>query len=433
MSANVNNRDRAVGEVAGAFLLGLVESFCNLQILPEAGMELQGWDIDPGQWYPHSMLYDTLQNIMKTVPAFENVFFRAGVNFLRIWHENEPGRSMVHSTRDWLYSNSRSGGYNTVVRGGTRDEIGWCDIQSIDEEKGIAMYENVTPLPPEFVRGVFYGGCILYDDLDYADVETTGERYEPNPAFYRCIITVRFRYKNRDAVRTLDEKVQKISHGYNPGLTAAEAESLIWRYKGILVRLGLEAAYYRDINAIFTEAVKTIQKQRDEIQLISNHDQLTGLPNLRLALDRLNMSWHRAIRENERFALLFLDLDGFKEINDTYGHEAGDYTLKTVAVRLSSCVRSVDTVARHGGDEFMIILTDVGYVSSARLVSEKIISAITKPVYYGEQLLNVGISIGIALFPDHGKNPDELLKNADRAMYTVKQSGKNSFAVFTGK
>ncbi len=433
ISARVNNQKSVGSEVAGAFILAVIESFQSFQPFSEAAIDIQAADIDPVKWYPYSMLNDVLREIIERVSAYESLLFRAGANFIRIWHRNEPGRSMVSSTRDWLHACGRNGVYNQSVRGVARDETGWCDMQSIDDEQGVAVFEYVTPLPPEFVRGLFFGGCTLYDDLDYVDVETAGERYELNPTFHRCIVTVRFRYREPEAVSGLDEKIEKICHGLKPSLTDAETESLVWRYKGVQVRMGLDAAYNRDINTILADAVKTIQKQRDEIQFISNHDTLTGLPNLRLAQDRLKMSWHRSIRENERFALLFLDLDGLKEINDAFGHEAGDYTLKTVAVRLSSCVRSVDTVARHSGDEFMIILTDINYVSSARLVAEKIISAITKPVYYGEQLLNIGISIGIAIFPDHGRNPEELLTNAGKAMDEARRSGTNSFAVFSGR
>ncbi|SDH86492.1 GGDEF domain-containing protein [Propionivibrio dicarboxylicus] len=420
----------AKGEVAGSFLLGLVESFHHLQILPDGGMQLQAVDIDPTLWYPHSMLIDTLKNIEKTVPAFENIFFRAGVNFLRIWHENGPGKTMVHSSRDWLYANKESGGYNSVVRGGIPDEIGWCLLQSIDEEAGIAIYENVMPLAPEFIRGVFYGGCILFDDLEYIDVEATNEPYEPNPAFRRCIVTIRFRYKPAGIARNLDEKLAALRFGSSVALTAPEVESLIWRYKGLQVKVDLDAAYYSGINAILANTIRTTQAQRDEIELLSNHDALTGLPNRRLALDRLKMACSRAIREKGRFAVLFLDADGFKGINDTYGHEAGDLVLRAIAARLSSCVRAVDTVARQGGDEFLVILSDVAGPSAAGHVAEKILSATARPVYYGDQLLSVSVSIGVAVFPDHGKSTEELLKNADIAMYSIKRTGKNNFAVF---
>lgn len=420
----------AKGEVAGSFLLGLVESFHDLQVLPDGCEQLQAMDIDPTQWYPHAMLIDTLKKVEQSVPAFESIFFRAGMKFLRIWHKKGPGKTMVQSSRDWLYANKESGGYNSVVRGGTRDEIGWCVLLSIDEEAGVAIYENVMSLAPEFIRGIFYGGCILFDDLEYVNVESFSERYGPNPEFHRCILTVRFRYKSANTARSLDEKIEHFRFGSTVTLTPQETESLIWRFKGLQIKIGLDAAYYEGISAILAKAIKTTQTQRDEIELISNHDALTGLPNLRLALDRLKMSCNRAIREKGHFAVLFLDLDGFKEINDVCGHDAGDFVLKATAVRLSACVRAVDTVARQGGDEFLIILPDVTDSLAATFVAKKIISAIAKPIYYGDRLLNVSASVGIALFPDHGKNPEDLRKNADTAMYATKRSGKNNFAVF---
>jgi hypothetical protein len=137
--------ESAKGEVAGSFLLGLVQSFYNLSILPQGGMTLTVGEVDPEQWYPHSVLIDTLHTIENTLHASGSIFFRAGVNFLRIWYEHGPGKAMIHSGLDWLYANRESGGYNSVVRGGSRDEIGWCVLQSIDEDAGIAVYSTRTP------------------------------------------------------------------------------------------------------------------------------------------------------------------------------------------------------------------------------------------------------------------------------------------------
>jgi diguanylate cyclase (GGDEF)-like protein len=426
----INSESSTKGEVAGSFLLGLVESFYHLQILPQGDVSLSTNDLAPEKWYPYSMLIETLRSIEQAVPSSANVFFRAGVNFLRTWYEQGPGKTMIHSGLDWLYANSESQGYNSVVRGGNRDEIGWSLLQSIDEKAGIAVYENVMPLNAEYVRGVFYGGCVLFDDMDYVDVEASSERYAPNPLFNRIIITVRFRLKSKTFGKDLESRINRLQLGDSLTLSPDEVESLIWRMKGLQVKIGLDAAYFRDINMILAAAITTSQAQHDEIIKLSNHDVLTGLPNLRLARDRLKMVCSQAARNRDMAALLFIDLDGFKRANDTFGHEAGDHILKVVAQRLRCSIREVDTAARLGGDEFIIILNSITDADSAELVAGKIIAVIAEPIYHNDHLLVIGSSIGIALCPDHATDPEDLLKKADEAMYSVKRSGKNNFSMY---
>jgi len=245
------NHANAIGEVSGAFLLGLVESFQNLSVLPQGGMSLPINKIDPAQWYPHAMLINTLHEIENTFPS-ENILFRAGINFLRIWYENGPGKTMIHSGLDWLHANDASGGYNSVVRGGDKDEIGWCLLQSIDEQAGIAVFENVMPLLPDYVKGVFYGGCILFDDMEHVQVDATNENYAPNPSFNRIIITVRFRLKPKDCCLDLDERINTLPLGSTLNLTPAETNSLIWRHNGLQYRYALNENYYNDINRILS-------------------------------------------------------------------------------------------------------------------------------------------------------------------------------------
>ena len=430
LSINENEK-KLTGEVAGSFLLGLIESFSNLYVIASQGLNLELPEIDPQKWYPHSFLIDTLSGIEKTVPSYKELFFRAGVNFLRIWYEQGPGKTMIHSTMDWLYANQESGGYNSVVRGGTREEIGWCRIQSIDEEAGIVVYENVMPLPPDYVRGVFYGGCLIFDDVDYVDVTETHETYDPARSFYRTMITVRFRLKPVQGADDLDAVIESITPDDSSRLALVEKESLAWRYKNLLCRNRYDEDYYKAISTILAQAVKTIQVQHEEILLLSNTDALTGVPNLRIAKDRLKMEHARARRGGGKFAVLFIDLDGFKKINDDFGHNAGDYVLKAAAVRVSSCLRDTDTLARIGGDEFLILLPDTDVPSKALIVAGKVNIALGKPIYFQEQLLQIGSSIGIAMFPDHGDTPEEVIANADKAMYAVKKQGKNNCTVFS--
>ncbi|HEX2859618.1 MAG TPA: diguanylate cyclase [Alphaproteobacteria bacterium] len=160
-------------------------------------------------------------------------------------------------------------------------------------------------------------------------------------------------------------------------------------------------------------------------------DTLTGLPNRQLFNDRLNMALAVAHRQLGKLALLFLDLDGFKKVNDTLGHDAGDMLLKQVATRIQGQVRTTDTVARLGGDEFTIILS-IRDRSDAEQVAQKLLTAIREPYNLNGQAANVGTSIGIALFPADGQQAADLIRRADAAMYEAKQGGKNTYR-FAGK
>jgi len=156
---------------------------------------------------------------------------------------------------------------------------------------------------------------------------------------------------------------------------------------------------------------------------LAYHDTLTRLPNRRLLADRLEQAVRNASRNGHRVALLLIDLDGFKKVNDRHGHAAGDRVLETVAERLRDTVREVDTVARMGGDEFVVLLPEVGSADDALIVAGKIHAAIGEPIVDGPHAHAVGTSIGISVFPDHGENAEALLHRADHAMYHGKSSG----------
>ena len=167
------------------------------------------------------------------------------------------------------------------------------------------------------------------------------------------------------------------------------------------------------------------------VQFLAYYDALTGLPNRTLLQDRLTKALASARRQKGKVALLFLDLDGFKDINDTLGHSVGDLVLKQIAERLKKWAREQDTVARVGGDEFLIVLTAVKEVADAAVAAERIMEAmITETVLQGHSL-GISCSIGISMFPEHGMDGETLIKNADAAMYCAKESGRNKLRCFT--
>jgi len=175
----------------------------------------------------------------------------------------------------------------------------------------------------------------------------------------------------------------------------------------------------------------TAMKQAEEkIQQMAYHDSLTGLPNRKLFSDRLGIALAQAQRNQKGVAISMLDLDNFKNVNDTLGHDVGDLLLKAAAERLSAALRKGDTVARFGGDEFVLILPDLKGIEDVIQVAQKIVDSFRKPFLIDTHQLVVTTSIGIAVYPHDGTDEGILLKNADIAMYQVKQTGRDRYQLW---
>ncbi|WP_377701909.1 EAL domain-containing protein [Pseudoduganella sp. UC29_71] len=172
------------------------------------------------------------------------------------------------------------------------------------------------------------------------------------------------------------------------------------------------------------------KRSEDHTRHLAEHDFLTDLPNRVLLLDRLSLALAAARRNHTMLAILFIDLDRFKAVNDTLGHQVGDELLKEIAARLVKCVRGADTVSRQGGDEFLIILADIGGVDQAAHVAGTVLGAIGQPFQLGPHALHVSGSIGISIYPNDGDGIEQLIHNADVAMYHAKESGRNGFQFF---
>ena len=173
------------------------------------------------------------------------------------------------------------------------------------------------------------------------------------------------------------------------------------------------------------------RRSEEQTRHLAEHDFLTDLPNRVLLLDRLSLALAAARRKRGRLAILFLDLDRFKNINDTLGHHIGDQLLQEVAARLVRCVRSVDTVSRQGGDEFVIILPEIGGIDQVAHVADTVLNAIGQEFVLEPHRLHVSTSIGVSIYPDDGADIDTLMRNADLAMYHAKENGRNGFQFFS--
>jgi diguanylate cyclase (GGDEF)-like protein/PAS domain S-box-containing protein len=187
-----------------------------------------------------------------------------------------------------------------------------------------------------------------------------------------------------------------------------------------------------DSGSIWVVLDISARKEREQrIQHLADHDALTGLLNRRLLEDRLQQSLVLARRNDALVSVMLIDLDGFKAVNDQFGHLMGDYVLRTVAKRLRECVRESDTVARLGGDEFVVLLSGQRAPEDASLVAEKVLAALTDPVAAGGRRFEIGASIGISIYPRDGTTPEALIRHADAAMYRVKDAGRNRYQFYS--
>jgi diguanylate cyclase (GGDEF)-like protein/PAS domain S-box-containing protein len=211
------------------------------------------------------------------------------------------------------------------------------------------------------------------------------------------------------------------------------------RKDGSPVWVGLTIASKRDrdgkplYDISIVEDISARKRAEERIQYLATHDGLTGLPNRAMFGQLLNLAIETARRYDRKFAVLFIDLDRFKVINDTLGHEAGDVLLREMSARLKECLRASDVVARLGGDEFVVLVQEVADTSQVSSVARNILSAVMKPVMILGQECRVTASIGVCMHPEEGQDDQAVMKNADMAMYLAKEEGKNNYQFFSGR
>ncbi|UIP29095.1 diguanylate cyclase domain-containing protein [Photobacterium sp. TLY01] len=198
--------------------------------------------------------------------------------------------------------------------------------------------------------------------------------------------------------------------------------SEMYRWSAVSVVIILMLGFW--ITRLRDELKKHSQTEA-QLRHMANHDALTNLPTLRYAQEKIDSAILRCQYNNSNLALMFVDLDGFKDVNDTFGHDAGDKLLKAVSLRLVNSLRDTDTVARIGGDEFILILENIATTDTATLLADKILAMFSRPFMMADQPLHLGVSIGVSMYPSHGTTRESLLKHADQAMYCAKRNGKN--------
>ncbi len=225
----------------------------------------------------------------------------------------------------------------------------------------------------------------------------------------------------------IEKRIKAIKEGNIPPMEMARADGRVLQYQCTVLPDDGRLLTFFDITSL-KNTEKKLEEALIKVSDLANHDPLTGLPNLRLAREKLLSSLSFAKRKGWMVALMFIDLDGFKEVNDSHGHDVGDRILQMVADRLTNCLRQTDTIARIGGDEFLVIQTEVADRSAIAKVAEKIIGTIAEPLHHSDLEISIGVSIGIAVYPEHGEESRILMKKADDAMYYTKRIGKKNYS-----
>ncbi len=205
---------------------------------------------------------------------------------------------------------------------------------------------------------------------------------------------------------------------------------------GKIYYIDLDSAYlprfiiFLATGLIVNAAFERLRSAEAQIRHTALHDHLTGLPNRRLLEDRLEISLERAKRNNTNFALLFIDIDKLKEVNDRYGHNIGDVYIKEIATKIRLSIRAEDSIARHGGDEIIVLVDDISKPGDVRIVAEKILKNVNTPFLFQNKEFAMSCSIGVAVYPLHGQSFQELMLSADAALYKAKSSGRNRIEIY---
>ena len=294
-------------------------------------------------------------------------------------------------------------------------------------EASEARFRVLTESGLDLISVLAADGAILYQSLALKNLLG----YDPSETIGRNVFDLIHR-EEVEAARNAFMRIVETSHFREPLEFRIRHRDGQWRTFESLGTNCLDNPHIRGV--VFNSRDVTDRKAiQQRIQHLAYHDNLTGLPNRGLLQDRLGHSIARAERSGRKVAVLFLDLDNFKNINDTLGHDVGDELLRQVSRRLSECVRAGDTIARQGGDEFIVLLDNLEDGRGASVVAQKILNSLRAAFSLGGTEQHVSGSVGIAVYPEDGRDAQTLMKNADTAMFHGKGIGKNTYQYFTAQ
>lgn len=291
-------------------------------------------------------------------------------------------------------------------------------VERMESAGGDGAYRTLVELSPDAILVECDGGVVyanpaalqLYGARTLADLIGRSLHSLAAPAF-RDDVASSINYSTTGGpYRTVEEKAQRL----DGGLVDVAVTRLSFIHQG------------RPAVHMVARDISERKRLESQLHYQATHDVLTGLPNRSLLVDRLHQAIAEARRYQERFMVAFIDLDRFKWINDSFGHDAGDALLKTVASRMSACLRESDTIARLGGDEFVLVLRDSGDGCEALQVLNRVVSCVASPMKLGEHDIVVTCSLGCCSYPEDGEDPEALLRFSDAAMYRAKEVGRNN-------
>jgi len=328
----------------------------------------------------------------------------------------------------WIYSSVAPIFYNNVLSGGTAIVVDITERKRLEEtiRKSEERYRTILEeIQDSYFELDLTGNFTFVNDslcrtLGYSEEEMIGMSYR----VFSAKEDIEVLYRDFNRVYRTGETTKGLSYKFiqkNGTVGFGELSiSAIKNEKG-------EVIAFRGIARDVTERKRLEQELND----IAMHDFLTKLPNRMLFQDRLNVELEHAKRNDTRLAVMMLDLDRFKVVNDTFGHSIGDKLLRAAGVHLVDLVRKSDTVARVGGDEFLVLLPQIAKIEDATKVARKILEVFRKPFVLDSYQIRVTTSIGIAIYPEDGEDADSLMTNADTAMYWVKEQGRDDYALYS--
>lgn len=281
--------------------------------------------------------------------------------------------------------------------------------------------------------GKAYGVLLMTKSLDKPLLDDWSEDYRLQSAALTTATDVSEHFLQIVLLNPLEQRLATITwQAQQPGALFA-SRNLPWLMLVVVTMLVIVTFFLLSIRkyiGMSMQMATELEQSQQELSTLAYHDQITGLPNRLLAMDRLSQAIKHTQRSDTLAAVMFIDLDGFKPVNDKFGHMFGDHALKEVGRRLQACVRQLDTVARMGGDEFLIVLAELSAEGDVAGIAEKVLQALRDDIYYQHARLNISASIGIAIAPRDGTDPEQLIIQADKAMYCSKKNGKDCYHFF---
>jgi diguanylate cyclase (GGDEF)-like protein len=390
----------------------------NGDVLERIDAHLTEWRRDSGSVYfeavrrsmaapPQVLMARWVQWLLSGLGA--TLLLMSAVSMLLRWQVNQRTRALMRATQELERQHAdlerlvkELKATNTIIQ--TQQDASLDAILLVDENRSVVSYNQqfvtLWRIPPQ----------ALDTRLDAAFIQPVLEQIEDPEAF---VARVQYLYEHRD--EKSHEEI-KLRDGRVIDRYSAPAIGTDGKYYG-------RVWYFRDLSER--------KRYESRIEYLATHDDLTGLPNRNLMRDRITQAIAHARRSTRLLALLYVDFDRFKVINDGFGHPFGDAALQAVGKRLGSIVREGDTVARQGGDEFLILLCDLRKSGDARRVAQKVLDAFAQPLVVDGRECQLSVSVGVSLFPADGGDPETLIDNADVAMFRAKKLGGNACQFFT--